>query len=96
MLQLAGQDLTGYFPIPFTTACPGLVTDESLSLQRNFTAIDDYAVHWSGAQQAQGSTALQDPNWYPNTFLPFMREYDKGEFVIAPETITAQANDGSK
>lgn len=96
MLQLAGMDLTGYFPVPFTTACPGLVTDTGLALQRNFTAIDDYAIHWSGAQQTQGSTALLDSNWYPNTFLPYMQQYTKGEFVIDPKTITDSANDGSK
>ena len=96
MLQLAGQDLTAYFPVPFTTACPGLVTDQGLSLQRNVTVIDDYAVHWSGSQQTQGSTGLLDANWYPNTFLPFLDGYSKGEYVISSKTIVDSANDGSK
>jgi len=96
-MQLAGLDLTGYFPIPFNVACPGLVTDENLLLQRNFTAIDSYAVHWSGAQQTQGSAGLAaDANWYPNTFLPFLTPFYKGEFVIDNKIIVDNANGGAK
>jgi hypothetical protein len=96
MLQLAGQDLTGYFPIPFTVSCPGLVTDETLTLQRNFTPIADYAVHWSGRQQNYGSAALADNQWYPNKFLPFMKDFYKGDFVYSKGDIQGQADSGAK
>lgn len=96
MLELAGLDLTGYFPIPFTVSCPGLVTDESLALQRNFTAVADYAVHWSGDLQTYGSKGLADADWYPNTFLPFMKDYYKGSYVYSKSDIQANADDGAK
>lgn len=96
MLQLAGTDLTDYFPVPFTVACPGLVTDESLTLQRNFSAVADYAVHWSGDLQTYGSKGLADVNWYPNTFVPFMNDYYKGVYVYTKEDIQANADDGAK
>lgn len=96
MLQLAGQDLTDYFPIPFTVSCPGLVTDETLTLQRNFTPVADYAVHWSGRQQNYGSDALADNQWYPNQFLPFMKDFYKGDFVWSKGEIQGQADSGAK
>lgn len=96
MLELAGTDLTNYFPIPFNVACPGLVTDETLTLTKNFTAVADYAVHYSGKQQTYGSTALQDDQWYPNKFLPYIKDYYKGTFVFSKKDIRGQADSGAK
>jgi chitin synthase len=96
MLELAGQDLTDYFPIPLNVACPGLVTDEKLQLTKNFTPIADYMVHYNGVQQIYGSKALSDPEWYPNRFLPFMKEYYKGRFVYSKKEITGNADSGAK
>ena len=63
----AGQDLTNYFPPPMTYACPGLVTNDDLSLMRaNFTPLDAYAVHTSGKLQTIPGTRLQDDDWYWN------------------------------
>ncbi|KAK4705525.1 chitin synthase, partial [Phenoliferia sp. Uapishka_3] len=48
MLDLAGQDLTDYFPIPLTQACPTLITDKTLSLSfTNFTADDTSPFTWA-------------------------------------------------
>lgn len=96
MLELAGQDLTNYFPVPLVIACPGLVADQSLVLQKNFTPIADYAVHYSGTAQVYGSAALSDVNWYPNKFLPFLTDFYKGAFVYTTGDVAAQGNDGSK
>lgn len=96
MLELAGQDLTDYFPIPFTVACPGLVTDESLELQRNFTPVADYAVHWSGTLQTYGSSELSNADWFSDRFLPYMKQYYKGTFAYSKSEIVSNADDGAK
>lgn len=97
MLQLAGQDLTPYFPIPLTVGCPGLVTDQQLTLQTNsssfyYSATISQAVHTSGPLGDQTSK-LSDINWYPDRFLPFMAKYYKGYFVTSKKDIASQAGD---
>lgn len=94
MLQLAGQDLTPYFPVPLTLGCPTLVTDESfdLTLNSNLTAIITQAVHTSGSQQADQSSRLASDTWYTSRFLPFMQQYLKGDYVYSKKSV---ANDSS-
>ncbi|BGP29363.1 hypothetical protein JCM10296v2_001102 [Rhodotorula toruloides] len=97
MLQLAGLDLTGYFPIPLTSACPSLVTDENLSLQsQNFTAEVPTAVHTSGYLQPEKSSALSSASWYFDTFLPKMRDYHKGPLVWSKGKIQEQAEKNNR
>ena len=93
MLQFAGQDLTNYFPMPMTLACPNLVTNNQLSLMRaNFTPVVDYAVHTSGAQQATQNTKLDDGNWYVDRLQPDIQQYYKGSFVYDNKYIEGEAS----
>lgn len=96
MLQLAGQDLTGYFPIPLTLACQGLVTNNNIQLTLNFTPTIPTAIHTSGKLQAVQASALADPNWYVNTFLPKMNGYAKGPIVYSPSAISDGINSDGK
>ncbi|GAA5979187.1 hypothetical protein JCM10908_002832 [Rhodotorula pacifica] len=93
MLTLGGLDLTQYFPIPLTSACPDLVSDQSLSLQyENFTAEVPTAVHTSGNLQPATGSALHQNDWYFDTFLPKMRNYHKGPLVWSKGKISDEAN----
>nr|XP_019048130.1 chitin synthase [Kwoniella bestiolae CBS 10118]OCF27060.1 chitin synthase [Kwoniella bestiolae CBS 10118] len=97
MLQFAGQDLTNYFPPPMTVACPGLVTNEDLSLSRaNFTPIVSYAVHTSGKQQTITGTKLDADDWYTNRLMPDLKKYYKGSLVFDKGTVESGANSDSK
>ncbi|KAI0638620.1 chitin synthase [Trametes polyzona] len=90
---VAGQDLTGYFPVPPIIACPGLVNDASLELTAaNFTALAPQAMHKSGVGAYQGSK-LSDQNWYTKYFLPKIRQFTKGPLVWDRNTVRAQASD---
>lgn len=97
MLQLAGQDLTPYFPVPLTVGCPDLVIDSNIVLTTNassnyYTPTIQQAVHTSGPTGDQASK-LSDINWYPNVFLPRMKKYYKGDFVTSIEDIQKQGGD---
>ena len=93
MLEFAGQDLTNYFPMPMTLACPNLVTNDQLSLMRaNFTPIVDYAVHTSGNQQASQGTLLDNGDWYTSRLQPDLVKYYKGSFVYDKQYVEGQAN----
>ena len=83
MMQLAGQDLTPYFPVPLNVGCSGLVQDATMQLmqQQNLTAPIAQAVHQSGAAQSHKNTKLNNPNWYYQRFLPTMKKYWKGHYV---------------
>jgi chitin synthase len=97
MLQFAGQDLTNYFPIPMTIACPTLVTSTSLSLMRaNFTPLDAYAVHTSGPEQTAKGTKLDDINWYQNELQPTLDNYYKGSYVMDKNYVSAKADSDSR
>jgi chitin synthase len=97
MLQFAGQDLTNYFPVPFTQACPGLVTSEALFMQRaNFTPIVAYAIHTSGSLQTVNGTELDKESWYYSRFTPFVEEFYKGQFVFDRADVQSQADQDSK
>ncbi|GAA5863445.1 hypothetical protein JCM1840_007531 [Sporobolomyces johnsonii] len=97
MMELAGLDLTDYFPIPLTTACPDLVSDTSLSLQyENFTAEVSTAVHTSGTLQSYTSSALYNPNWYYATFLPTMKKYHKGPLVWSKSKVKSEADSAGR
>ncbi|KAG6332690.1 hypothetical protein ID866_6397 [Astraeus odoratus] len=91
---LVGQDLTNYFPPPLALACAGLVSDGSLELTyKNFTATVTTAVHKSGGTQTTTGTALDNSDWYTETFLPKMKTYRKGALVWDPSEIYSQASD---
>ncbi|KAJ1581371.1 hypothetical protein NDA11_001953 [Ustilago hordei] len=92
MLQLAGQDLTQYFPVPLTVGCQSLVSDSSLALMptANNTPAISQAVHTSGPLQGDASSKLHDINWYPDRFLPFANKLRKGYYVYSNKDIADQ------
>ena len=96
MLELGGQDLTGYFPVPLTLGCPGLVTDARLALTpANFTPEVPTAMHISGVQQSVQTSNLHNTDWYTATFLPKMLGYYKGPIVFSKGDLARGAeNDG--
>ncbi|GAA5973732.1 hypothetical protein JCM11641_005107 [Rhodosporidiobolus odoratus] len=97
MMELGGLDLTNYFPIPLTAACPSLVTDNTLSLQyENFTADISTAVHTSGSQQSYADSELHQENWYFDTFLPRMRKYHKGPLVWSTGKVKKEADEAGR
>ncbi|KAF8312672.1 chitin synthase [Clavulina sp. PMI_390] len=96
LLEMAGYELTHYFPVPLSTGCPQFVTDASLSLTpANFTSDIPNAVHYSGYQTTL-TGALTSETWYPNTFLPAMKQYRKGAFVWSWSDIKKQATDAGR
>jgi chitin synthase len=93
---LAGQDLTGYFPIPLVLGCPSLVSDANLIFQyQNFSALIPTAVHTSGAQQSAQGTQLDASNWYTSQFRPTINQYHKGPLVYDSKAIASGASDQS-
>ncbi|TFK63456.1 glycosyltransferase family 2 protein [Pluteus cervinus] len=92
--QLAGLDLTYYFPVPLILACPQLVQDNTLFITpQNFTDLNPLAIHTSGELQPNRNTALASPNWYLTNFQSTMRNFAKGPLVWATNVIQAQAAD---
>ncbi|KAM6496484.1 glycosyltransferase family 2 protein [Amanita muscaria] len=90
--QLAGQDLSYYFPPPLTLACQNLVSDANLVLTvKNFTNLAPQAMHTSGSSQT--SAALSQKNWYTTNFLPTMRTFAQGPLVWDWAVIQSQAQD---
>jgi chitin synthase len=86
--QLAGIDMTKYFPVPPALACPGLVTDASVTVQyQNFNAQPVTAVHTTGNS---ASKALSQKDWYTSTFLPKIKQYRKGPLVVTMKNIAAR------
>ncbi|KZO98083.1 glycosyltransferase family 2 protein [Calocera viscosa TUFC12733] len=98
MMEVAGTDVTEYFPVPLNLACSGLITGAVPVLAwANFTPVTTTAVHYTGAQQPATGTKLDDPSWYTDTFLPFLTDFYKGPLVYNPVTdIQAAANNDNK
>lgn len=85
MDPLRGLNLDMYFQPPLTQSCPGLVTDESVTVQPNDTTTEQY----SYASHASGPYFVADPTsdlyqitWYSKKFLPRMKEYYKGDLAV--------------
>ncbi|KAL0083036.1 chitin synthase [Phycomyces blakesleeanus] len=88
MEPLAGRDLSHTFPTPLTTACAGLVTDDSVIVTPNETIVLGAFVHYSSAQQPDKNLEkLRDPNWTTRYFNPMMNQYKKGDLVIPMKQI---------
>lgn len=92
MQIFAGLDVTPMFGIPLATACPGLVTDDTLTLiynqtDENAAAIQSFS-HLGGSRGLFPATKpLNNPNFYNATFLPRMKDYYKGELVRTASSI---------
>ncbi|TAQ84195.1 hypothetical protein B7494_g7481 [Chlorociboria aeruginascens] len=90
MQPLAGLDLDEYFVPPLTVACPGIVTDDTLTLLANNTVLYPNAVHTSGSLSPYTTSKLHDINWYGSTFLPRIKEYYHGDLVTKKGTVESQ------
>jgi chitin synthase len=99
MQPFAGLNLDVYFEPPLSRACPGLNIDENVSLQHNNTnaVMFPQGLHTSGPRlQADPSTALVSWDWYTQKFLPKIKEYYKGDLVIAKDDIYKQGQDEAR
>ncbi|KAG8739227.1 hypothetical protein FRC10_005858 [Ceratobasidium sp. 414] len=97
MMELWGQDLTAYFPVPLTLGCPGLVTDQTMKLNaNNSNIVVPTGVHTSGATQPITTSKLAQSDWYTARFLPKMEGYYKGTLVFDWKRIGQAASDGSR
>ncbi|KAJ7230442.1 chitin synthase [Mycena pura] len=91
---LAGQDLTGYFPVPLVLGCPQLVTDPTLTLAlANFSLTEPTANHISGQLEPVSTSKLHTNDWYTTIFLPKIGQYKKGPLVFTSQTLKSEAVD---
>ncbi|KAI1339489.1 class V chitin synthase [Xylariaceae sp. FL0016] len=81
MIQFAGMNLDEYFVAPLVVTCPGVVTDDTMELQKNNTPTLTEGIHTSGYYQADTSSALRSTTWYSDVFQPKIKEYYQGDLV---------------
>jgi chitin synthase len=81
MQPFAGLNLDEYFVPPLTVSCPGIVTDDSLTLLANTTVTMPEGLHTSGNLSPYVDSALHNPDWYATKFLPRIKEYYHGDLV---------------
>lgn len=99
MQPFAGMNLDAYFEPPLSRACPGLNIDESVFMQPNDTNAVLYpqGLHRSGPRlQPDPTTALASWDWYNKRFLPKIKEYYKGDLVIATDEVYKQGQDEAR
>ncbi|TIC40573.1 hypothetical protein E3Q08_03710, partial [Wallemia mellicola] len=97
MHQLAGLDLTDYFPPPLEWACEGLTDGDVPTFNAQKQLEVPTADHTSGRQyQGAESTALESSNWYADTFLPKMKPMLKGSMVIQKSDVEKDGFDNNK
>lgn len=99
MQPFAGQNLDAYFPPPLSRACPGLKVDDTVTMQNNDTNAVMYpqGLHTSGPiLQPDSGSALHSWNWYPDKFMPKMKEYYKGDLVVTRKTVKSQGNNDNR
>ncbi|KAF1923295.1 glycosyltransferase family 2 protein [Didymella exigua CBS 183.55] len=98
MIEFAGFDMDPYIMPPLYLACPNLISDTTrnrqLYLTSNTTITNSLGVHKSGTQtNLADSAALKKEDWYPNVFLPAMKEMRKGDLVWDSDTIKKEGED---
>lgn len=99
MKDLAGKDLSVYFPPPIGVACAGLGTNNRMQLRHaNATSAPSFpqAVHTSSQLAVWTGTDLQRDDWYNSIFLKKMSEFYKGPVVWDSQQISAAVNDDLK
>jgi chitin synthase len=98
MKPFAGTDVTGYIVPPLSIACPGYVpVDSSIKLTPNATL--EYlsiANHDSGNMTLFRESALLNTDWYPNVFLPKMKEFYKGKLVYGTNVVHDQGTNDNR
>lgn len=87
MAPFMGLNLDEYFVPPLTVSCPGIVTDDQLTLLANTTVTFPDGVHTSGPLQPYKDSALHSIDWYKTKFLPRIQEYYHGELVTKRSTV---------
>jgi len=101
MMELAGFNMDPYIIPPLYLACPNLITDTPqnrvLQLKLNESETENLnalAVHTSGSMtNFPDSAALKKEDWYPNVFLPKIKEYRKGDLVWATDKVENEGAD---
>ena len=93
--QVAGQDLTEYFPPPIRLACQGLVSDSSTVqlTPANQTTVISQVSHKSGFAAPYQNSKLTQSDWYTAVFLPRIRQFRKGPLVWTKAQLEAAAGD---
>jgi chitin synthase len=86
MIEFGGVDMDPYIMPPLYLACPNLVQDNArnklITLTSNNTELNPLGIHKSGSQtNLPDSKALKKEDWYPNVFLPAIKEFRKGDLV---------------
>ncbi|UPX10181.1 Chitin synthase [Ascochyta rabiei] len=92
MIEFAGFDMDPYIMPPLYLACPNLIANNTLNRQMyltsNTTITNSLGVHKSGSQtNLADSAALKNDDWYPNVFLPAIKEFRKGDLVWESKAI---------
>ncbi|KAF2502971.1 hypothetical protein BU16DRAFT_498901 [Lophium mytilinum] len=81
MQPFGGTNVDEYIVPLLYTACPNLVKNKLLVLYPNTTITNSNAQHISGSLSPDRTSALYKDTWYPNVFLPKMKEFRKGDLV---------------
>ncbi|KAF2762157.1 hypothetical protein EJ05DRAFT_448546 [Pseudovirgaria hyperparasitica] len=90
MQPFAGADMDPYIIPPLTLACPGLVTDNQITLISNTTTGNTQGIHKSGNMTSDRTSKLASQTWYSENFLPKMKEYYKGPLVTEKSKIESE------
>lgn len=99
MQQTAGQVVNAMFELPLDTYCAPLVTTgQGVELQYNSTndqTLQQLFNHKSGDIAVYTQSSLNSSLWYPNTFLPRMTDYYKGDLVYDKKNVSQDGTDNS-
>jgi chitin synthase len=99
MMEMAGADMDPYIMPPLYLACPGLIDGENdrnrqLFLVSNDSMTNSFATHKSGQlTNLADSKALSNERWYPDVFIPTIKEFRKGDLVWDPKKIKDEGED---
>lgn len=98
MMGMAGANMDPYIVPPLYLACPNLIPDtvnnRAMELSANETLEDAWAIHKSGSRtNLADSKALSQEDWYPNVFVPAIKEFRKGDLVWETKTIKDEGED---
>ena len=99
MIELAGQDLSAYFPPPIGVACAGLGTNNRMQMRyanASTTPAFPQGVHLSSELAVWTGTELSRDDWYSSIFLKKMGEFYKGPIVWDSQQIYQAVNDDKK
>ena len=99
MKDLAGKDISVYFPPPIGVGCAGLGTNNRMAMRyANATSAPSFpqAVHSSSELNVWTGTELSRDDWYSSIFLKKMNDFYKGPVVWDSEQISKAVNDDKR